>query len=91
VAYLFNYTSLAKNMPKARRKTGNKTKEKEIRFLGHEILLTFIGALVLSLGISFTTIGLKPAILSWIFSALIIWLGLLIFLFPIVKKIEHLM
>ncbi len=78
-------------MAKARRKTRNRVKEKKVKFFGHEIILTFIGALIISIGVSFAAMGLQPMLLSWIFSATIIWLGLLIFLFPIVQKIEQLM
>ena len=63
----------------------------KVQFLGHEILLTFIGSLIIALGAMLTVSGLEPAILLWLLSSVIIWLGLLIFLYPIVRKIEELM
>jgi|GEM_PF-1238460 len=63
----------------------------KVQFLGHEILLTFIGSLIIALGAMLIVTGLEPTALSWLLSAVIIWLGLLIFLYPIVRKIEDLM
>jgi hypothetical protein len=76
-------------MAKARRK--RKSKAAKVTFFGHEIVLTFIGALIIGLGALFATTGLKPTFLTWIFVTVIIWLGLLVFLFPIIRKIENLM
>jgi len=77
-------------MPKAKRKGQDKS-EAKVRFFGHEIVLTFMGSLIMALGVFIATIDLKPTLLTWIFSAVVIWLGLLIFLFPLVRKIEGLM
>jgi len=75
-------------MAKAKRKGKVKAK---VTFFGHEILLTFIGSLIIALGVFTAVSGLEPMMLNWVFSAVIIWLGLLIFLFPIIRKIEALM
>ena len=77
-------------MPKAKRKGRSKAKAK-VTFFGHEIILTFIGSLIIGLGVLLAATGLQPSLLNWVFSAVVIWLGLLIFLFPIVRKIEGLM
>jgi hypothetical protein len=77
-------------MARARRKRRGKEKAK-VTFFGHEILLTFIGSLIISLGVMLALTGLQPAALLWLLSTMVIWLGLLVFLFPIVRKIEALM
>jgi hypothetical protein len=65
--------------------------EAKVKFLGHEIVLTFVGSLIISLGALLATTGLQPLILTWLLSTVIIWLGLLVFLYPLVKKLEDLM
>jgi hypothetical protein len=75
----------------ARAKRNGKSKAKKVKFFGHEIVLTFIGSLIIGLGALFATTGLQPMVLTWVFATVIIWLGLLIFLFPIIRKIENLM
>jgi hypothetical protein len=87
VAYLFNNKSAVSFMPKARRKGRGRAKAKVV-FFGHEILLTFVGSLIIALGVFIVVSGLEPMMLNWIFSAVVIWLGLLIFLLPIVRIIE---
>ncbi|HKZ49722.1 MAG TPA: hypothetical protein VJ110_01840 [Candidatus Nanoarchaeia archaeon] len=67
------------------------SREAKVRFFGHEILLTFIGSLIISLGALLATTGLQPLLLTWLLSAVIMWLGLLVFLFPVVRKLEDLM
>ncbi len=77
-------------MPKARRRGRGKAKAK-VMFFGHEILLTFIGSLIIALGVFMAVSGLEPVMLIWLLSTVFIWLGLLVFLLPIVRKIEGLM
>lgn len=63
----------------------------KVKFFGREIVLTFIGSLIIALGVMLASTGLQPALLTWLLATTILWLGLLIFLYPIVKKIEDLM
>lgn len=77
-------------MPKSRARKGKK-KEAKVKFFGHEIVLTFVGSLIIGLGVLLATTNLEPSMLTWLFSTVVIWLGLLVFLYPIVKKIEDLM
>jgi hypothetical protein len=76
---------------KTKGKAKSKTETTKVKFFGHEVLLTFLGSLIISLGAMFATINLQPLLLVWIMSTMFIWLGLLIFLYPIIKKIEDLM
>ncbi len=78
-------------MARRRRARGKAKAAVKVKFFGHEILLTFIGSLIISLGVMLALTGLQPAALLWLLSAMVIWLGLLVFLFPIVRKIEALM
>lgn len=79
-------------MAKARRRKQNRAAAKtKVTFFGHEITLTFVGSLIISLGVLLALTGLQPMLLLWLLSAMIIWLGLLVFLFPIVRKLENLM
>ena len=61
---------------------------KRVEFAIEEILLSFVGALVLTLGITFTIEG---GWLNFLLGVLTIWLGLLLFVVPMVRKIEALM
>ncbi|MEM2874082.1 MAG: hypothetical protein QW063_01350 [Candidatus Nanoarchaeia archaeon] len=63
----------------------------KVKFFGYEIVLTFIGSLIIALGAMLTATGLQPLLLTWLLATTIIWLGMLIFLYPIVKKIEDLL
>ena len=78
-------------MARKRRARGKAKAAAKVTFFGHEILLTFIGSLIISLGVMLALTGLQPAALLWLLSTMVIWLGLLVFLYPIVKKIEALM
>ena len=61
---------------------------KRVEFAIEEILLSFVGALVITLGITFTIEG---GWLNFLLGVLTIWLGLLLFVVPMVRKIEALM
>ena len=61
---------------------------KKIKFAIEEIILSFIGALVITFGIVVTVAGGVPNFVLGIF---IIWLGLLLFTVPIIRKLEQLM
>lgn len=63
------------------------TRKKKIEFLSHEIILTFIGALILTFGALFILAGG----FNWVITVFMIWLGLLVFILPIIWKIEKLM
>jgi len=78
-------------MARRRRARGKAKTAAKVTFFGHEILLTFIGSLIISIGVMLALTGLQPAALLWLLSTVFIWLGLLIFLFPIIRKIEGLM
>jgi hypothetical protein len=62
--------------------------KKRVEFAIEEIILSFVGAFVLTLGITFTIEGGWNFFLLGVFS---IWLGLLLFVMPMVRKIEVLM
>ena len=63
----------------------------KVKFLGHEVILTFVGSLIIALGAMLATTDLQPLLLTWLLSAVIMWLGLLVFLYPLVRNIEDLM
>lgn len=76
----------------AKRKAKRKAKAKaKVNFFGHEIGLTFIGSLIIAFSIMLAAAGLQPLALTWLLAAMMIWLGLLVFLYPVIKKIEDLM
>ena len=89
---------MAKLMPRS-------SEEKKIKFAVEEILLSFIGALILSFGVLVLLISHVDKICfpngpcasmtvdwpSFILVIFIAWLGLLLFTVPIVRKIEQLM
>ena len=78
-------------MARRRRARSRAKATAKVKFFGHEVVLTFIGSLIISLGVMLALTGLQPAMLTWLLSTVFIWLGLLIFLLPIVRKIEALM
>ena len=59
----------------------------KIEFLNHEIMLTFLGALIITFGILMVFAGGW----NWILTIFSVWLGLLVFILPIIWKIEKLM
>jgi hypothetical protein len=61
---------------------------KKIKFAVEEIILSFVGALVLTFGIVVTVAG---GMANFILGIFIIWLGLLLFTVPMIRKIEQLM
>lgn len=64
-------------------------KTKRIKFVEHEIILSFIGTLIAAGGIiNIIFFVQKPNLLFLLFGVLILWLGLFIFAWPIVRKIE---
>lgn len=71
------------------------SEEKKIKFAVEEIVLSFIGALVLSFGVLVLLIShVQGLVVDWpsfILVIFIVWLGLLLFTVPIVRKIEQLM
>jgi len=58
---------------------------KRLEFLAHEVVLTFLGALLIAFGVVFASAGG----LVWLTGLFTIWLGLLVFILPIIKKIEQ--
>jgi len=62
--------------------------EKRLKFAIEEIILSFVGALVIAFGVIVTASGGNANFVLGIF---VIWLGLLLFTVPIVRKVEQLM
>lgn len=79
---------MAKLIPRA-------SEEKKIKFAVEEIILSFVGALVLAFGVLVLMIshvpGLKIDWPSFVLVVFVAWLGLLLYTVPIVRKIEQLM
>ena len=67
--------------------------EKRLMFALEEIVLSFIGALVLTFGILLlsSAVGKTGFWSVFILVMFVIWLGLLLFTVPIVRKIEQMM
>lgn len=64
--------------------------EKRIKFAVEEIILSFVGALVLAFGVAVLS-SPGSGIANFVLGIFILWLGLLLFTVPIVRKIEQLM
>lgn len=58
-------------------------------FAVEEIVLSFVGALVIAFGV--LVIGTQFALSTFVLGVFIMWLGLLLFTVPIIRKIEELM
>ncbi|MEM2954807.1 MAG: hypothetical protein QW625_02570 [Candidatus Nanoarchaeia archaeon] len=67
------------------------TLKKKVKFFGHEMVLTFVGSLIMTFGVLLLMLDVKPLILTWLLATLFVWLGLLVFMYPIIRKIEELM
>ena len=67
---------------------GKASEAKKIKFAIEEIILSFIGALVLTFGIVVTVAGGVP---NFVLGVFILWLGLLLFTVPLIRKVEQLM
>lgn len=70
--------------------------EKRVKFAVEEVILSFIGALVITFGIMVISAALNTltGVTDWatvVLGIFVIWLGLLLFTVPIVRKIEQLM
>ncbi len=67
--------------------------EKRLMFALEEIILSFIGALVVTFGVLLLASGVgKTGFWSvFVLVIFVIWLGLLLFTVPVVRKIEKLM
>lgn len=67
--------------------------EKRLMFALEEIILSFIGALVLTFGVMLlaNSIGTEGFWSVFVLVIFVIWLGLLLFTVPVVRKIEQLM
>lgn len=63
--------------------------EKRIKFAIEEIILSFLGAVIISLGILVVTAGAGWS--GFVLGLFVIWLGLLLFTVPMIRKIEQLM
>ncbi|HIK03077.1 TPA: hypothetical protein H1012_04525 [archaeon] len=69
--------------------------DSKLTFAVEEIVLSFVGALVLCFGVLVLMIshvqGLKVDWPSFVLVVFVVWLGLLLFMVPIIRKIEQLM
>lgn len=65
--------------------------ERRLEFAIEEIVLSFIGALVISFGIVVLNITQGSFWANFVLAIFVIWLGLLLFMVPIIRKIEQLM
>ena len=65
--------------------------EKRIMFAVEEIVLSFVGALVMSFGVMVIASPSNGWLANFILGVFIVWLGLLLFTVPIIRKIEQLM
>ena len=74
---------------------GRVREESKLTFAVEEIVLSFVGATILCFGVLVLLIshvqGLKVDWPSFILSIFVVWLGLLLFMVPIIRKIEQLM
>jgi len=61
-----------------------KAKSKRLEFVWHEVFITFLAAVVMSFGALFVQGGG----FAWLVGVFTIWLGLLLFILPVIKKIE---
>ena len=73
----------------AKKKTSKQ--EKRIMFAVEEIILSFVGALVMAFGIMVIGNAAESWLANFILGVFIVWLGLLLFTVPIIRKIEQLM
>lgn len=65
--------------------------EKRVKFAVEEIILSFVGAVVLSFGILVVINKTGSWAANFILGIFIIWLGLLLFTVPLIRKVEDLM
>ncbi|MDP7282044.1 MAG: hypothetical protein QF475_00165 [Candidatus Undinarchaeales archaeon] len=72
-----------------KRKTSKQ--EKRIMFAVEEIILSFVGALVMAFGVMVIGNAAESWVANFILGVFIIWLGLLLFTVPLIRKIEQLM
>ena len=74
---------------------GRSSDESKLTFAVEEIVLSFVGALVLSFGALVLLIshvqGIKVDWPTFVLVVFIVWLGLLLFMVPIIRKVEQLM
>ncbi|MFO7872624.1 MAG: hypothetical protein R6U26_03220 [Candidatus Undinarchaeales archaeon] len=70
-----------------------KNSDKRLMFAMEEVVLSFIGALVLTFGIMLLSnaLGTDGFWSVFVLVIFVVWLGLLLFMVPIVRKIEQLM
>lgn len=65
--------------------------EKRIMFAVEEIILSFVGALVMSFGVMVIASTADSWLANFVLGIFIVWLGLLLFTVPIIRKLEQLM
>jgi len=62
--------------------------QKKVKFAVEEIILSFVGALTLAFGVVVIQAG---SLANFVLGIFVVWLGLLLFTVPMVRKIEQLM
>ena len=62
--------------------------QKKVKFAVEEIVLSFVGALTLAFGVVVIQAG---SLANFVLGIFVVWLGLLLFTVPMVRKIEELM
>ena len=67
------------------------SEEKKVKFAVEEIVLSFLGALVFSFGVLVMNSAEPGNLATFVLVVFILWLGLLLFTVPIIRKIEQLM
>jgi sulfite exporter TauE/SafE len=65
--------------------------EKRIMFAVEEIILSFVGALVIAFGVMVISTAAETWVANFVLGIFIVWLGLLLFTVPIIRKIEEMM
>jgi uncharacterized membrane protein YagU involved in acid resistance len=79
-------------MPVMVRKSKKTKEEQRVMFAVEEIVLSFVGSLVLAFG--FVVISTAEGSTFWanfVLGLFVVWLGLLLFTVPLIRKIEELM
>jgi len=65
--------------------------EKRLMFAVEEIILSFVGALVMAFGVIVVASASNNWLANFVLGVFIVWLGLLLFMVPIIRKLEQLM
>jgi sulfite exporter TauE/SafE len=75
----------------AKKKSKISKAERRIMFAVEEIVLSFVGALVMAFGVMVIASPANGWLANFVLGVFIVWLGLLLFTVPLIRKIEQLM